>query len=166
MREYGLVANGQLLRTVFSDKSPPGDWRPFKDATTPKHDPETEDLAEVAPLIDADGITRRWQVLDLAERRLNAAVNFSEPVKNDASYIPTMIPMWAFRRALRRRKMLDGILTFIKSLPDQQRLDAMEHLEYGNYIERYHPMIVGSAQQLGIPESTVDDIFRDGGKEK
>lgn len=80
--------------------------------------------------------------------------------------VPDLIPMWAFRRALRKRKMLEGILSFIGSLPEQQKLDAMEHLEYGNYIERYHPMIVGSAQQLELPESTVDDIFRDGGKEK
>lgn len=80
--------------------------------------------------------------------------------------VPEVIPMWAFRRALRKRKMLDGILAFIGSLPEQHKLDALEHLEYGNYIERNHPMIVGSAQQLGLPESTVDDIFRDGGKEK
>lgn len=80
--------------------------------------------------------------------------------------VPDLIPMWAFRRALRKRGMLDGILSFINTLPEQQKLDAMEHLEYGNYIERYHPMIVGSAQQLELPESTVDDIFRDGGREK
>lgn len=80
--------------------------------------------------------------------------------------VPEIIPMWAFRRALRKRKMLDGILSFIGSLPEQQKLDAMEHLDYGNYIERNHPMITGSAAQLGIPESVVDDIFRDGSKEK
>lgn len=80
--------------------------------------------------------------------------------------VPEVIPMWAFRRALRKRKMLEGILSFIGSLPEQQKLDAMEHLEYGNYIERYHPMIVGSAAALGLPDSVVDDIFRDGGKEK
>ncbi len=80
--------------------------------------------------------------------------------------IPDLIPMWAFRRALRKRKMLDGILAFIGSLPEQQKLDAMEHLEYGNYIERYHPMIVGSAKQLGLSDAIVDDIFRDGSKEK
>ena len=80
--------------------------------------------------------------------------------------VPDQIPMWAFRRALRKRKMLDGILSFIGSLPEQQKLDAMEHLEYGNYIERHHPMIVASAKTLGLSESTVDDIFRDGSKEK
>lgn len=80
--------------------------------------------------------------------------------------VPDLIPMWAFRRALRKRKMLDGILAFIGSLPEQQKLDAMEHLEYGNYIERYHPMIVGSAKQLGLSDAIVDDIFRDGSKEK
>ena len=80
--------------------------------------------------------------------------------------VPDIIPMWAFRRALRKRGMLEGILSFIRSLPEQQKLDAMEHLEYGNYIERYHSMITGSAQKLGIDDAVVDDIFRDGGREK
>lgn len=80
--------------------------------------------------------------------------------------VPEQIPMWAFRRALRKRGMLDGILSFINALPEQQKLDAREHLEYGNYIERYHPMIVGSAVALGLPDSVVDDIFRDGSKER
>lgn len=88
------------------------------------------------------------------------------PAPEQPDPVPDIIPMWAFRRALRKRKMLEGILSFINTLPEQQKLDAMEHLEYGNYIERYHPMIVGSAAALGLPESVVDDIFRDGSKEK
>ncbi len=88
------------------------------------------------------------------------------PTPQPQDPVPEVIPMWAFRRALRKRKMLDGILAFIGSLPEQHKLDAMEHLEYGNYIERYHPMIVGSTAQLGLSDSTVDDIFRDGSKEK
>jgi len=99
-----------------------------------------------------------------AWKRANAAL--APKVPDGAEPVPEIIPMWAFRRALRKRGMLDQILGFIGSLPDQQKLDAMEHLEYGNYIERRHPMIVGSAAALGLPESVVDEIFRDGGKEK
>jgi len=99
-----------------------------------------------------------------AWKEANASLQPQPPEQPEP--VPEVIPMWAFRRALRKRKMLEGILTFISSLPEQQRLDAMEHLEYGNYIERRHPMIVGSASALGLPEATVDDIFRDGGKEK
>ena len=99
-----------------------------------------------------------------AWKEVNASLQ--PPSLEQPEPVPEVIPMWAFRRALRKRKMLEGILAFISSLPEQQRLDAMEHLEYGNYIARHHPMIVGSASALGLPESTVDEIFRDGGKEK
>ena len=80
--------------------------------------------------------------------------------------VPAIIPMWAFRRALRKRNLLTTIMTFIEGLPDASKLDAKEHLEYGNYIERSHHMIVGSASALGLPESVVDEIFREGSKEK
>lgn len=75
--------------------------------------------------------------------------------------IPEQVPMWAFRRRLRKRGLLDTIFEFIKTLPKEQSEDAIEHLEYGNFIHRNHPMIVASAVALQIPESTVDDIFRE-----
>ena len=78
--------------------------------------------------------------------------------------VPDVVPMWAFRRTLRKRGMLTSILDFIKTLPEPE--DAIEHLEYGNYIERSHPLVVQSAVTLGISESTVDDIFRSASKEK
>ena len=74
--------------------------------------------------------------------------------------VPDVIPMWAFRRVLRKRGMLTTIMDFIRTLPASDSEDALEHLEYGNFIDRNHPLIVNSAPQLGISESVVDDIFR------
>jgi len=92
--------------------------------------------------------------------------NIAPPKAIEVELVPDLIPMWAFRRALRKRSMLSGILSFISSLPDQQKLDTSDHLEYGNYIDRNHPMIVSSAKALGIADSVFDEIFREGSNEK
>lgn len=84
----------------------------------------------------------------------------------DPGPVPEFVPMWAFRRALRKQGLLTQIMDFIKTLPTEDSEDALEHLEYGNFIERNHPLIVTSASQLGMSEATVDDIFRTAALEK
>ena len=80
--------------------------------------------------------------------------------------VPDSIPMWAFRRTLRKRGMLQIVINFINALPESDANDAMEHLEYGNYIHRDHPLIISSASALGLSDAVVDEIFRSAANEK
>lgn len=84
----------------------------------------------------------------------------------DPGPVPEVVPMWAFRRTLRKRGMLKSIMDFIHTLPADDAEDAIEHLEYGNFIERTHPLIVQSAALLKMPDALVDDIFRSAGSER
>ncbi len=160
MPKYGLVANGELVRMADSTTPPHGDWRLFKDSSKPKYDPETEDLVEVAPLIESDGIARRWQVLTLAERRPGASAVHIEPVKNDESHVPQEVPLWAFRAVLTIQGIAPQVEGLINALPEPQKTVANVQWVYGNYIVRSHPLIQACGSQLGMTEAQIDEVFR------
>lgn len=162
MREYGKVANGELLRTAVADASPDGDWRPFKDASPPDYDPETEECVETSPLIEADGITRQWRVLTLAERRPGAGQVFTVPVLNDPNRVPSEVTLRQFLMAADRSGLLATLeaLKTAEGIPHQTRRDIHFFLEYSNFIERNHPLISQLAPVIGVTEEQIDDIFR------
>jgi hypothetical protein len=156
VNEYGLVANGELVESRLAEQPPTsGDWRPFKVSQPPQCNPDTEELAEVAPLVELDGITRRWTVLKRpTEAEIAAFMLLPKPPP-----VPGEVPMWAFRLALEKVGMLDSVLAFVQSLPHDAKREAETHLEYGNYIRRDHPLMA-AAGQLGLDSAKVDDIFR------
>lgn len=78
----------------------------------------------------------------------------------DPGPVPETVPMWAFRRVLRKQGLLNQVIAFLNTLPTEDSEDALEHLEYGNFIDRNHPLIVNSASKLGMTQSAVDDVFR------
>lgn len=162
MREFGQIANGELLRSTLADSAPTGDWRLFKVSTPPQYDPETEECVEVAPRIESDGITRQWQVLTLAERRPGAGEMFTAPVPNDGTYIPKEVSLRQFLMAADRSGLLATLeaLKTSEGIPQQTRRDIHFFLEYSNFIERNHPLIAQLAPVVGVTESQIDELFR------
>ena len=155
MKEFGKIANGELVEALQSEDAPSPDWLPFKESKQPTCDSQTQEAVEIAPLIEPDGITRRWAVLTRpTEAEIAAFALLPKPHP-----VPEEVPMWAFRLALEKVGMLDPVLAFVQSLPHDARREAETHLEYGNYIRRDHPLM-GAAAQLGLDSAKVDDIFR------
>lgn len=173
MSEYGRVANGELIEARWFDDAPSQDWLPFKESKQPTCNPETQEIAEIAPLVETDGITRRWVVLELAERRPGrnggtiAPVPFLAPVANDENYVPPQVTLRQFLMAADRSGLLATMeaLKVNEAIPHQTRRDLHFFLEYSNVIERHHPIIsqlapVITIDDQPITDAQIDDVFR------
>lgn len=80
--------------------------------------------------------------------------------------VPEEVPLWAFRKALRKRNLIPVAMSIINQLPEEDRQDALDHLEYGNYIARNHPLVIEVGQIAKKTESDLDEIFIEAGKAK
>lgn len=73
--------------------------------------------------------------------------------------VPYEVPLWSMRNVLRKKQMFDDILTAINLLPEPIKTDALDYLEYGNYIERNSNTVLLIQQIKGLNETEVDDLF-------
>jgi hypothetical protein len=73
--------------------------------------------------------------------------------------VPDEIPLWAFRSILRLNNLKTNVETMIDSLPEPARSLAIEQYEYGNYIARFHPLVVSLGEQLGLTSDDIDNLF-------
>lgn len=165
MAEFGLIANGELVRAIAAPSAPSapeGDWRPFKPSTLPEYDPETEERVEVAPLIEGDGITRRWEVLPLATSRPGSTATPALPDLDMSGGVPQRISLRQFLMAADRSGLLATLeaLKANEALPERTRRDIHFFLEYSNFIERNHPLIAALAPMVGVTSEQIDDLFR------
>lgn len=74
--------------------------------------------------------------------------------------VPAEVPLWAFRAALAMAGLQASAESLIAALPEPQRTAATLQYEYGNFIERIHPLIDGLGAQLGLTSEQIDDLFR------
>lgn len=74
--------------------------------------------------------------------------------------VPAEVPLWSFRAALALASMKSAAETLIAALPEPQKTVATQQYEYGNFIERGHPLIEGLGAQLGLTSAQIDDLFR------
>lgn len=74
--------------------------------------------------------------------------------------VPTEVPLWAFRAALAMAGLKTSAEALIAALPEPNKTVATQQYEYGNFIERQHPLINGLGAQLGLTSAQIDEIFR------
>ena len=112
---------------------------PFEDTQPP---PITDNQELHAGLALEDGVVRRtW------------AVTTKPP--------PPVVPLWAFRAAL----VLAGITeaqvdALISSLPEPSKTVATIQWNYGNFIERGHPLIASLGSAMGLTVEQIGNVFR------
>ena len=69
------------------------------------------------------------------------------------------VPLWSMRNILRKKEMFDDILTAINTLSEPTRTDALDYLEYGNFIERNSNTVLLIQQIKQLSNDEVDDLF-------
>lgn len=74
--------------------------------------------------------------------------------------VPAEVPLWAFRAALALVGLKAAAEALIAALPEPDKTVATQQYEYGNFIERQHPLINGFGPQLGLTSAQIDDLFR------
>ena len=72
---------------------------------------------------------------------------------------PASIALWQFRRELRARGWWAAVQAAIAQLPDGEREDVEEWLEYGVEVQRNAPLLLQLAEALGLTDQ-LDDAFR------
>lgn len=78
--------------------------------------------------------------------------------------VPTEIPLWAFRVALNLTNLKNEVEILIQGLPEPQRTVALQQYEYGNIIQRNHPLIISLGNEMGLTSEEIDKIFIDAAK--
>lgn len=79
---------------------------------------------------------------------------------------PTEVPLWAFRAILTILNIAPQVESLINSLPEPQKTVANVQWQYGNYIERNHPLINSLGSELGLTKEQIDNIFLEASKLK
>jgi hypothetical protein len=150
--EYGKL-NADRTEVVAILNALPTQYRvgyilPIINDTKPEYNPTTHQLMDYFE-IQSDQILRKYNVVEL------------EIVEPEIE-VPTEIPLWAFRIMMRKTGLKPTVEYMLNQLPEEQKLDAFEHYEYGNYIVRTHPLIEALSSQIGLSNKQVDDIFISG----
>jgi hypothetical protein len=64
--------------------------------------------------------------------------------------VPAEVPLQKARRILRKKGKMDAVKALIAQLPEAQRIDAEEMLEYSSFMERDNPFVNQIGAALGI----------------
>ena len=86
-------------------------------------------------------------------------------IPSDAQYlnyqsdVPLEVPLWAMRNVLKKRNLFDLIIGAINQLDEPLKTDALDFLEYGNFIERYSNSVLLIQQITQISSVDVNNLF-------
>lgn len=86
-------------------------------------------------------------------------VDFIPDEVTEKQIVPVEVPLWAMRNILQKKEMFSDILTAINTLPEPTRTDALDYLEYGNFIERNSNTVLLIQQIKQLSNDEVDDLF-------
>lgn len=107
--------------------------------------------------ISTDGLIVPF--VDLEKMTVYEGATPEELANYKKTLVPYEVPLWSMRNVLRKNQMFDDILTAINLLPETTKTDALDYLEYGNYIERNSNTVLLIQQIKGLNETEVDDLF-------
>ena len=88
-------------------------------------------------------------------------------IPSDAQYlsyqndVPFEVPLWSMRNVMRKANIFDLIIGAINQLPEPLKTDALDYLEYGNYIERHSNTVLLIQQITQFTDEQVDTLFID-----
>lgn len=75
--------------------------------------------------------------------------------------IPQIIPNWSLRAQLQIIGLFDNVQTMIDNLTGTEKIVAVQQWEYGNQVERNHPLVIQIGTELGLTSEQIDQIFTD-----
>ena len=75
--------------------------------------------------------------------------------------VPQIIPNWSLRAQLQIMGLFDSVQTMVDNLTGTEKIIAVQQWEYGNQVERYHPLVIQIGTELGLNSQQIDQIFID-----
>ncbi len=75
--------------------------------------------------------------------------------------VPETIPNWSLRAQLQIIGLFNNVQSMIDNLTGNEKIIAMQQWEYGNQIQRYHPLVIQIGTELGLSSQQIDQIFID-----
>lgn len=84
--------------------------------------------------------------------------------KQEKNIVPFEVPLWTMRNVMRKANIFDVIIGAINQLPEPLKTDALDYLEYGNYIERHSNTVLLIQQITQFTDAQVDQLFIDADK--
>lgn len=73
--------------------------------------------------------------------------------------VPNEVPLWAMRNILRKKNLFNVIIETINQLDEPLKTDALDYLEYGNFVERNSNAVLLIQQTTQMTNDEVDDLF-------
>ena len=120
-------------------------------APVPTHDPITQFVREVAPILTAKGHWEQaYEVIDLDPEQIAEKAEAARIAKIPAAVSPRQI-----RQALTAASLRTAVEAAVAA-GDQTIKDWWE---FANQFERNHPMVEGMAAGLGVTTKQLDDLF-------
>lgn len=119
---------------------------PINYDTQPSFNEETQFLSIDESVIYEDQVLKTWKIETIPP--------------------PSEVPLWAFRAILNVMGLASNVEQLINSLEEPQKTIANIQWNYGNFIERNHPLIDSLGSQIGLDHSQIDYIFREASKLK
>lgn len=160
--KYAFIANNDVLYCVESNVPPiNGDWRLVVD--NPPYYNNNQELIQTG-----------WTLTDTT-----ASPNYivqSKPYINNANIenvpitpvivpqVPQTITLWSFRAMLTVLGLVNAAESLMNSLPEPEKTVANIQWNYGNFIDRDHPLINTLGTQLGLTTEQIDNIFIEAAK--
>ena len=123
---------------------------PFYATSKPAHDPITQAVSEIAPVLVDGSWTQRWQVAELSPEQIEA---------NQKALVPSSVTMRQARLALLGAGLLAGVDAAIDSLPSPQKEAARIEWEYASEVQRNSGLVPMMGVALGIDDATLDALF-------
>ena len=103
-----------------------------------------------------------WQITDTEaiETQTSRDMTFEEIAEQERAGVPAEVALWRLRVIFRMAGEMSRVEAAIAALPDPQRAIAHEAWEYGNTVERNHPLVTLVAAACALDDRGVDDRFR------
>lgn len=79
-----------------------------------------------------------------------------------ADVVPGELPLWKVRAILQLHGFKSTVDDFIAAIPDENtRIVAFEQWNFGNYVQRNHPIVEAAAGVLGLSSEQIDEMFKE-----
>lgn len=73
--------------------------------------------------------------------------------------VPQTVPLWTIRAVINIAGLTTQVTDRLNALPEPQKTVAFQQWEYGNFIDRQHPLIVSLGESLGLTVKQIDEMF-------
>ena len=123
---------------------------PFYATSKPAHDPITQAVSEIDPVLVDGNWTQQWQVTELSPEEIQA---------NQKALVPSSVTMRQARLALLGAGLLASVDAAIDSLPSPQKEAARIEWEYATEVQRSSGLVPMMVVALGLDDAALDALF-------